>query len=63
MNRAHSFVGKIELGEQELRAVELLDYAHALGVEAAELLRQVEPSAIAPVNADKVDPRPAQVAK
>jgi ribosome-binding protein aMBF1 (putative translation factor) len=35
--RAPSFVGTIELGEQELRVVELLDYARALGM-AAELL-------------------------
>lgn len=63
MDRAHSFVGKIELCEQELRAVEFLDYAHALGMDAAELLRQVEPSATAPLNADELDQRPTLAAK
>ncbi len=63
MDRAHSFVGKLELCEQELRAVELLDYARAPGRDAADLLREVEPSAIAPLNADELDPRPAQAAK
>lgn len=43
--------------------MEFLDYARALGMDAAELLRQVEPSATAPLNEDELDQRPTLVAK
>jgi transcriptional regulator with XRE-family HTH domain len=56
--RAPSFAGKIELGEQELRVVDLSDYARALGMDAAELLGKVEPSSSRALNADALDPPP-----
>ena len=41
LDRAHSFVGKIESGERQLNVLEFCDYAQALGSDAAELLRRV----------------------
>jgi hypothetical protein len=41
LDRAHSFVGKIESGERQLNVLEFCDYASALGVDAADLLRSV----------------------
>jgi transcriptional regulator with XRE-family HTH domain len=53
--RTHSFIGKIECGIQELKGAELLDYARALRMDPAEVLRQVAPSASTPLNADELD--------
>ena len=39
LDRAHSFVGKIESGERQLNVLEFCEYADALGMDAAELLR------------------------
>lgn len=39
LDRAHSFVGKIESGERQLNVLEFCEYADALGTDAAELLR------------------------
>ena len=39
LDRAHSFVGKIESGERQLNVLEFCEYADVLGVDAAELLR------------------------
>lgn len=41
LDRAHSFVGKIESGERQLNVLEFCDYASALGADAADLLRSV----------------------
>jgi transcriptional regulator with XRE-family HTH domain len=41
LNRAHSFVGKIESGERQLNVLEFCDYARVLGVDPADLLRSV----------------------
>jgi transcriptional regulator with XRE-family HTH domain len=41
LDRAHSFVGKIESGERQLNVLEFCDYASALGTDAADLLRSV----------------------
>jgi len=41
LDRAHSFVGKIESGERQLNVLEFCDYADALGADAAEMLRAV----------------------
>jgi len=41
LNRAHSFVGKIESGERQLNVLEFCEYAGWLGVEPAEILRSV----------------------
>jgi transcriptional regulator with XRE-family HTH domain len=41
LDRAHSFVGKIESGERQLNVLEFCDYASALGTDPADLLRSV----------------------
>jgi transcriptional regulator with XRE-family HTH domain len=41
LDRAHSFVGKIESGERQPNVLEFCDYASALGTDAADLLRSV----------------------
>lgn len=41
LDRAHSFVGKIESGERQLNVLEFCEYADALGEDAAELIRTV----------------------
>ena len=41
LNRAHSFVGKIESGERQLNVLEFCDYARILGVDPEELLHSV----------------------
>jgi transcriptional regulator with XRE-family HTH domain len=41
LDRAHSFVGKIESGERQLNVLEFCEYADVLGADAAELLRAV----------------------
>lgn len=38
LDRAHSFVGKIESGERQLNVLEFCEYADALGVNAAEVI-------------------------
>jgi transcriptional regulator with XRE-family HTH domain len=42
LDRAHSFVGKIESGERQLNVLEFCEYADALGADAGELLRAVQ---------------------
>ncbi len=39
LDRAHSFVGKIESGERQLNVLEFCEYADTLGADAAELIR------------------------
>jgi transcriptional regulator with XRE-family HTH domain len=41
LDRAHSFVGKIESGERQLNVLEFCEYADALGADAAEVIRAV----------------------
>lgn len=41
LERAHSFVGKIESGERQLNVLEFCDYADALDVNPAELLKRI----------------------
>lgn len=41
LNRAHSFVGKIESGERQLNVLDFCDYADSLGVDPAELLKRI----------------------
>lgn len=41
LDRAHSFVGKIESGERQLNVLEFCEYADTLGTDAAELIRAV----------------------
>src|SRR6185437_1968682 len=41
LDRAHSFVGKIESGERQLNVLEFCEYVDTLGAEAAELIRAV----------------------
>jgi transcriptional regulator with XRE-family HTH domain len=41
LDRAHSFVGKIESGERQLNVLEFCEYADALGADAAEIIRTV----------------------
>jgi transcriptional regulator with XRE-family HTH domain len=41
LDRAHSFVGKIESGERQLNVLEFCEYADVLGAEPADLLRSV----------------------
>jgi len=41
LDRAHSFVGKIESGERQLNVLEFCEYADALGADAVELIRVV----------------------
>ncbi len=41
LDRAHSFVGKIESGERQLNVLEFCEYADALGADAAEILRGI----------------------
>jgi transcriptional regulator with XRE-family HTH domain len=41
LDRAHSFVGKIESGERQLNVLEFCEYVDALGADAAEIIRSV----------------------
>ena len=41
LDRAHSFVGKIESGERQLNVLEFCEYADALGADAGEMIRAV----------------------
>lgn len=41
LDRAHSFVGKIESGERQLNVLEFCEYADIVGADAAELIRAV----------------------
>ena len=41
LDRAHSFVGKIESGERQLNVLEFCEYADTLGADAGELIRAV----------------------
>lgn len=41
LDRAHSFVGKIESGERQLNVLEFCEYAETLGADAAELIRAI----------------------
>ena len=41
LDRAHSFVGKIETGERQLNVLEFCEYVQAIGADPAELLRGV----------------------
>jgi transcriptional regulator with XRE-family HTH domain len=41
LDRAHSFVAKIESGERQLNVLEFCDYANVLGVDPTDLLRSV----------------------
>jgi transcriptional regulator with XRE-family HTH domain len=41
LQRAHSFVGKIESGEHQLNVLEFCEYADALGASAPDLLRRI----------------------
>jgi transcriptional regulator with XRE-family HTH domain len=41
LERAHSFVGKIESGERQLNVLEFCEYADVLGTDAADLLGSV----------------------
>lgn len=41
IERAHSFVGKIESGERQLNVLEFCDYAETLGADPVELLRRI----------------------
>jgi ribosome-binding protein aMBF1 (putative translation factor) len=54
--RARSFVFKIESGQQELKVWEFLEYADALQMDPADLLRRLVAVAAAAPNAEKLDP-------
>lgn len=41
LDRAHSFVGKIESGERQLNVLEFCEYVEALGADPAKLLGSV----------------------
>jgi transcriptional regulator with XRE-family HTH domain len=41
LERAHSFVGKIESGERQLNVLEFWEYAEALDAEPADLLKSI----------------------
>ena len=41
LDRAHSFVGKIESGEWQLNVLEFCEYVDALGADAADIIRAV----------------------
>lgn len=41
LDRAHSFVGKLESGERQLKVLEFCEYADAPGSDAAEIIRAV----------------------
>lgn len=41
LDRAHSFVGKIESCERQLNVLEFCEYVDALGADAAEIIRSV----------------------
>jgi transcriptional regulator with XRE-family HTH domain len=41
LDRAHSFVGKIESGERQVNVLEFYEYADALGADAADIIRLV----------------------
>ena len=41
LDRAHSFVGKIETGERQLNVLEFCEYVQAIGADPAELLRGI----------------------
>jgi transcriptional regulator with XRE-family HTH domain len=41
LDRAHSFIGKIEAGERQLNVLEFCEYADVLGADPADLLRSV----------------------
>jgi ribosome-binding protein aMBF1 (putative translation factor) len=41
VDRAHSFVGKIESGERQLNVLEFSEYVDALGADTAEITRGV----------------------
>lgn len=41
LDRAHSFVGKIESGERQLNVLEFCEYVEALGADPAKLLAAV----------------------
>jgi transcriptional regulator with XRE-family HTH domain len=41
LDRAHSFVGKIESGERQLNVLEFCEYVDALRADAAEIIRLV----------------------
>jgi transcriptional regulator with XRE-family HTH domain len=41
LDRAHSFVGKIESGERQLNVLEFCEYADAIGTDATVLIREV----------------------
>jgi hypothetical protein len=41
LDRAQSFVGKIESGEQQLNVREFCEYADVLGADPADLLQSV----------------------
>jgi transcriptional regulator with XRE-family HTH domain len=42
LGRAQTFVSKIELGERRLDLIELLVWAEALGVDAREVVEQLQ---------------------
>jgi len=44
LGRVQTFVSKYERGERRLDVVEFLEVAHALGIDAHKILRQVEAS-------------------
>ena len=41
LDRAHSYVGKIESGERQLNVLEFCEYVQALGADPAEVLRGI----------------------
>jgi transcriptional regulator with XRE-family HTH domain len=41
LQRAHSFVGKIESGERQLNVLEFCEYVEALGAEPSSLIARV----------------------
>ena len=41
LDRAHSYVGKIESGERQLNVLEFCEYADALGTDAEDLIGAV----------------------
>jgi transcriptional regulator with XRE-family HTH domain len=63
MARAQSFVAKVEGGSLQLKAWELLDYADALRVDPADLLRRVATLASASQEAKRLDPNKASAAR
>lgn len=55
LGKIQSFVNKVEAGERELNALELVDYCEALGIDFFEFMREVLQEAKLLRNSDAPD--------